>query len=131
MQFTAEAIDKGLDIALANEAAGILAWAVRGCVEWQKAGLNPPAEVTQATAEYQNESDPLAGFIADYCVESEHAAVKGSEFYQAYKRWADEQGLSDKERLTSTRFGRLVSDRFNKTRDGEGIWYEGVALAGM
>lgn len=131
VQFSGDAVDKGLENALAEEAPGILAWAVRGCLAWQKEGLNPPDEVTSATAEYQQESDPLRDFIAERCVEGQHGAVKGSDFYKTYKAWADEQGLSERERLSSTAFGKRASDRFNKKRDGDGVWYEGVALKGM
>ena len=31
---------------------GLLAWAVRGCLAWQREGFSTPAEVTQATQAY-------------------------------------------------------------------------------
>ena len=36
---------------LAAEAPGILAWLLRGCIDWQKYGLNDPPEVMEATAQ--------------------------------------------------------------------------------
>ncbi len=48
-----------LEPALRAEASGVLAWAIRGCLQWQTlGGLAPPSVVTEATAEYARESDP-------------------------------------------------------------------------
>ncbi|HEX03559.1 MAG TPA: hypothetical protein ENH10_00160, partial [Bacteroidetes bacterium] len=38
----------------------ILAWAVQGCLDWQKKGLQIPASVTNATEEYRQEMNPLS-----------------------------------------------------------------------
>ena len=45
--------DMTLGDALRAEAPGILTWAVEGCLEWQKGGLQPPECVEIATAEYR------------------------------------------------------------------------------
>ena len=45
--------------ALRQEWPAILGWAVRGCLEWQAEGLNPPAAVIEATAEYFDDEDVL------------------------------------------------------------------------
>ena len=37
--------DKELYSKLIDEAPGILAWAVEGCLAWQDKGLNPPGKV--------------------------------------------------------------------------------------
>ena len=42
---------------LRKEWEGILAWCVRGCLEWQQDGLKPPPIVIQATSEYRREED--------------------------------------------------------------------------
>ncbi len=41
--------DKTLTDRLLAERDGILAWAVEGCLEWQRDGLNPPQTVLAAT----------------------------------------------------------------------------------
>ena len=41
----------------------ILAWAVEGCLLWQKEGLNPPPEVLEATEDYREDSQPLSAFL--------------------------------------------------------------------
>jgi putative DNA primase/helicase len=58
--------DPNLPVALANELPGILRWAVEGCLEWQRQGLNTPAVVAEATNTYQNESDWFPQFL-DEC----------------------------------------------------------------
>ena len=59
--------DKALGEKLQAERAGILAWAVQGCLAWQEHGLGEPDEVRQATSEYRGEQDVLATFIAERC----------------------------------------------------------------
>jgi putative DNA primase/helicase len=53
---------------LQDEAEGILAWLIRGHMDWLQNGLGEPEEVTQATAAYRGEQDVLAAFIDDMCV---------------------------------------------------------------
>ncbi len=47
---------------LETEAPGILAWLVRGYIEWKRDGLKPPTAVVAATEEYQRDEDTLADF---------------------------------------------------------------------
>ena len=44
-----EKIDRTLKKKLLSELPGILCWAINGCLEWQKSGLQPPQEVIGAT----------------------------------------------------------------------------------
>ena len=48
---------------LLDEAPGILAWAVRGCLQWQKSGMTTPAKVMEATAGYRAEMDYFADYL--------------------------------------------------------------------
>ena len=59
--------DKHLGRKLRAELPGILAWAVKGCLRWQKEGLGEPAAVATAVAHYRQEMDLVADFIADSC----------------------------------------------------------------
>ena len=81
-----------LDAELQAEAPGILAWLVRGCLLWQMEGLEAPASVTTATAEYEEDSDPLADFLAAACELDANASIGASEFYKLYAEWADRHG---------------------------------------
>ncbi len=128
-QFIGEADDRRLGEKLRAEAPGILTWLVQGCLEWQKRGLDPVPEcVKVATQEYRQESDILAGFIADRCIEHPKATVKASELYSAYKSWAEGEGMRDREVLTSTAFGRRMRGRYQKERRGGTVYYFGIGL---
>jgi len=128
-QFTGEADDKRLGDKLRAEAPGILAWLVRGCLEWQKRGLNPvPAVVLAATQDYREESDLVASFIRERCFEHPGATVKASVFYRAYRGWATEQGLQERETLTATAFGRYAGNKYHRNRTRQGVFYQGVGL---
>src|SRR5262249_2779383 len=49
--FPLERQDRALPEKLAAESEGVLAWLVRGCLEWQRHGLGEPAAVKTATSE--------------------------------------------------------------------------------
>jgi putative DNA primase/helicase len=57
--------DTTLTEELMAEASGILAWAIQGCLDWQRNGLQPPETIKTATAEYFNEQDMVAQEPAD------------------------------------------------------------------
>ncbi len=130
-QFIGEDEDKHLGEKLRAEAQGILAWLVRGCLEWQKRGLDPiPECVKIATEEYQKESDELSGFLTEMCVEHPDATVKASRLYEAYRQWAETQGMEGKEIMTLTKLGRRMSGRFQKKTTKEGVFYFAIAITG-
>ena len=60
--------DQRLQDRLLAERDGILAWAVQGCLEWQRVGLRPPAAVKAATDEYFEAEDALGRWMAEGCV---------------------------------------------------------------
>ncbi len=123
--------DRKLPEKLRDEMPGILRWAVEGCLEWQREGLDPPEEVRKATGSYRSEMDVLAAFISDECfVEAGNPNVKVAvkEMYAAYERWCREQG---EERETGRRFASKLSDRgFSKSRGTAGrIYWRGIGLS--
>ena len=131
-QFTGDADDRRLAEKLRVEALGILTWLVRGCLKWQERGLEPiPECVKVATQEYREESDVLAGFVVESCIEHPKATIKASELYNEYKNWAVEQGMREKETLTSTAFGCRMRDRYQKDRRGGVVYYYGIGLPGQ
>ncbi|MDP9359581.1 MAG: phage/plasmid primase, P4 family [Chloroflexota bacterium] len=129
--FEGECADDHLDDVLAGEAPGILAWAVQGCLAWQARGLTAPDVVLAATKDYQVESDPLAGWIAERCTPDPDARHWGSELYQDYIAWCEEQHIRERERLTNTAFGRKLGERFKKSMTkGRATWW-GLRLNGV
>jgi putative DNA primase/helicase len=129
VQFSGDKADKDLTKKLCAEAAGILAWAVRGCLEYQKEGLKPPILVAEATAEYREESDVLNDFFHDACITAPNQFIPAHLLYMAYATWAGGQGLTQKETLTSKTFGMLIKRRFRCQRIPKGNVYWGIGLA--
>ena len=123
--------DSSLEGQLRDEAPGILAWAVRGCLVWQKKGLGHPARVQQATADYEADSDPLRAFIEEACEPVAGAEIAASDFYDHYKGWAERQGLGDRERLSATMFGRRMAERYKRRKTSSGAVNKGIARGGM
>jgi putative DNA primase/helicase len=88
-----EEVDHGLLRKLKEELRGILAWAVRGCLDWQQAGgLCEPPAVVAATAGYQNEMDLWAPFLDERCVISPASSVSVKDLYGAYVTWCEQNG---------------------------------------
>jgi len=77
---------------LRAEASGILSWAVQGCLDWQKFGLQAPAAVSACTAEWRATEDELGAFIDDCCAVAQFAKSTAGALYGAYREWAERQG---------------------------------------
>jgi len=84
--------DPRLTQKLAEELPGILAWAVRGCMEWREQGLGVPPEIRAATASYKDEMDLFGGFIEEVCVAEPRAMITAKELYAVYQSWAEANG---------------------------------------
>ena len=100
--------DKSLPQKLRRELPGILAWAVRGCLRWQKDGLGQPEPVSVATQEYREEMDTLGAFLKDRCITQERAKVRSGELYTAYKSWCESNGERP---LTQQKLGTALAER--------------------
>lgn len=74
---------------LIAEAEGILAWAVRGCLEWQRGGLQVPQIVKDEVNGIFESQDPLAEFIDSECIVHHAATVMPADLYYAYKAWCE------------------------------------------
>lgn len=121
--------DRDLPPKLQAELPGILAWAVRGCLDWQRQGLSVPTAVVSATKEYNEEQDVLADFLADFCVEKPTAFVSNETLYAAYHSWCDTSG--DKPVGKRTLLQMLADRGFTRGHSGghqkqRGLW--GVGL---
>lgn len=117
--------DKNLPAKLRDEYPGILAWAVQGCLEWQRHGLNPPPEVLAATEEYKSEMDLIGKWVEECCVTTSNATAKASTLYGSYKHWVEDNGGFP---LSSTKFGLKLGDKgFLKEKSGT-VVYRGIGL---
>jgi len=117
---TGPTADASLPDTLRTELPGILAWAVRGCLDWQKHGLGTPEPVREATAGYRADMDVVAGFLEERCVLEPTCEVFANELYRAYSEWCEESG----ERPESQRkFGARLTERgIERERSTGGKW---------
>lgn len=118
--------DGDLPFKLKKELPGILAWAVRGCIKWQKEGLNPPAEVNAATDTYRGEMDVMQAFLSDCTIEKEDGIVKSGDLYRVYSEWCDENG---EHAFSSTKFALKLKERgIKKSKTKTMRTWEGLEL---
>ena len=118
--------DPTLIDALKQERSGILAWLVRGCLDWFKQGLRIPRVLKQATKDYQAEQDLLTLFIDDACHRDPQSHVSATALYNAYKQWHNDTQYGPC--MTNTMFGREMSKHFEKGHSNTGRMYVGIGL---
>ena len=111
---------------LEKEYPQILAWMVRGCIEFQKVGLKTPAAVKEAINEYKQSEDIVGDFIDECCVVGEYYRVGASAVYEDFKDWwtenVNKRGVPSKKK-----FGTWFGKRFKKEKKGSNF-YLGVGL---
>lgn len=119
--------DKDLLNKLRNEFSGILAWAVQGCLDWQKHGLIHPPAVVSATDSYRAEMDVIERFLTEECTLGSKQMVTVSTLFQAFTVWCERNG--EKLRLSSRDFStRLKNREFKNKRTKTGVVWLGIGL---
>ena len=119
--------DPDMEAKLTAELSGILAWAVAGCLDWQRQGLQAPSAVTEATADYQAEMDVLAAWMNECCIVKKHCETKAADLYVSYTGWCEQSGEHpEKQRKFGMRLTERGFDRFNGTA-GYSFW-KGIGL---
>jgi putative DNA primase/helicase len=111
--------------ALKAEMPGILAWLVRGCLQWREKGLGSARVVDMATEAYRNPQNDLEGFLAVCCVKHELLRVQASDLYRCYVTWC---GGQDVRPLRQTEFGRRMDGLGWKTTKISVNYYVGLGL---
>ncbi len=76
----------------AQAGPAILAWAVRGCVAWQREGLNPPSSVVKSTDAYRQDQDVFQAFIDEACDIDPDYRVARCHLRVAYEQWCEGNG---------------------------------------
>ena len=118
--------DKNLLDALLEELPGILDWAIRGCIGWQRDGLSPPEVVRQASDEYFAEQDMVGNWFAERCERTRGATTTPSrELYTDWRSWAEARGETPgSEKWFSESLQRTAA----KKRTGSGVVFLNVRL---
>lgn len=119
--------DPSLPGKLLAELPGILRWAVEGCLEWQRGGIQFPKEILAATQEYRSEMDVLGAFIEDCCVIHTDAQVTSRAIYAAYTEWCERNGEKP---IRKNLFGQRLKERgFEATKGAQGVrGWQGIGL---
>ncbi|MBS0577606.1 MAG: hypothetical protein JSS45_14505 [Proteobacteria bacterium] len=120
--------DKNLQHKLLAERDGILAWAVQGCLNWQRHGrLDPPQRVVDATEEYFEAEDALGRWLDERCVRTANAKSLTAELFSDWKVWAEAAGEFTG---SQKRFADLLLNRgLDKWRNGMGLrGFQGIGL---
>lgn len=120
--------DKHLQQKLLAERDGILAWAVQGCLDWQRLGrLDPPQQVLEATEEYFEAEDALGRWLDERCVRESNAKSLSAELFTDWKQWADAAGefIGSQKRFSDL----LITRGIEKWRNPSGLrGFRGIGL---
>ena len=124
--FVGGAVDLDMPAKLRREAPAILAWVVRGALDWRENGLCPPAIVTRATAEYLASQDSLGAWVDEDCLVDDPAAeTHSSVLYGAFRAWKEQRG---ERALSQVRFTWQLEQRFKRERRGGVVRFQGIRL---
>ena len=120
--------DKHLQQKLLAERDGILAWALEGCLAWQRLGrLDPPQLVLDATDEYFEAEDALGRWMDERCVRVGTAKSLTAELFTDWKQWAEAAGefVGSQKRFADL----LLTRGLEKWRNGMGLrGFQGIGL---
>ena len=115
--------DKGLKAFFASpeSQSAIFNWCYQGYKLFKKHGLDDPAAVTEATKEYQDESDRIGQFVDAWLEEGEAYEERTSAVYRLYGQWCDKYGYRKE---NSTNFNNAIQRFFpimrKRPNDGSG-----------
>lgn len=93
-----EQMDHALEDKLIEEYPQILAWMIRGALEWQRIGLAPPQSVKAPTEEYFEEEDAITTWVREYLDPVPSATTELATLFDSWREWCN-------------RYNRLVAGR--------------------
>lgn len=110
--------------------SAILAWAVRGCLAWQKNGqkFNPPLSSREALEKYRLNEDYVEGFIRACCLIGRDYREQAKPLHDAYVQWHVEEFGSNSKPLGRRKFCDAMAGKFEKDDDGRFHYYLGLRL---
>jgi putative DNA primase/helicase len=118
---------RGLAEQLKAESPGILAWAVRGNILYQRHGLNPPDKVIKATMEYRKTEDIYQMFVDERCITGPGLVTQSKVLYDDFTEWFERN--IGKRVPSHHRFGRRMQEKFEKVKVNGVYMYYGIGLS--
>lgn len=100
------------ELLYAEEAPGILRWALEGLAGWRElGGLGVPQSVRDDVQEYRDDEDYEAQFAEETLERtgSKDDALRGDAVYAAYRTWAESNGLARADVRNNVHLGRALS----------------------
>ena len=126
-RFEAHEQDKTFADKLEAELSGILNWAIRGCLNWQEQGLNPPQIVKDQLVHYQRDMDTVCKFVDAQLVLDPASKIQSSELYQEYRSWCKRMGYSQQDdkqfKVSMLRIEKVTYGRSKAGRHYAGVRY--------
>lgn len=117
--------DETLPAKLRGELSGVLNRLVAGLLDWLENGLIEPADVIEATAEYREDSDPLARFLM-LCTEMDpQSRIQSSKLHGVFVAWCKAAGEKE---WTNKGFSKAMSDKGFSKKASDGMQWIGIRL---
>lgn len=121
--------DRAMPARLREDAVkrAILAWAVSGCLEWQRSGMGHSGAVDASSEAYRGEMDRTASFFEQECTFHPIERVEPRTLREAYEEWCELNGV--KVLKSRKDFGQRLTARGCRAGNSHGrrYWY-GVRL---
>lgn len=117
--------DENLIEKLWEERSGILNWLIEGLIDYLEGGLQEPDEVTSATDEYRQDSDPVGRFLTTSCeiTGDSNDRIDTAQLGRALNFWLALNGMST---WTPNTTGRRLNDRAGKHRGPDGKTFDRI-----
>jgi DNA primase len=117
--------DRDLPRKLRAEYAGILAWMVRGLLDWADNGFVEPPKVRDASADYKHDSDPLSNFLRLCTIPDAEARIQSSTLFETYQAWCKAAGEHE---WKQNGFGRALKAKGLASKASNGMHWLGMRL---
>ena len=103
---------------LEAEYSGILNWALAGCQQWQKKGLEPqPSVMVNAVTEYRTDQDVVAQWIEECCDLRSDLRTSTTELYRDFQTWT---WNASEYTFSQSVFSRRLSEKSELPRERRG-----------
>jgi len=110
--------------------SAILAWAVRGCLSWQKNGqhFNPPLSCRKELETYRLNEDFVEAFVRACCEKGDEYREQAKPLHDAYTSWHESEFGANSKPLGRRKFSEVMSAKFQRQSDGKYHYYSGIRL---
>lgn len=119
--------DPKLQEKLVPEHGRILAWAIAGCLDWQRNGLVRPQAVQEATADYFDDQDLFGQWLDERCITGPDRREAAGELYRDWSTFARAAG--DEPGSQKSLSDKLKRRGFDPIKSNGSRFYRGLSLS--